>query len=31
LERLENPVTVSGDPVLPGFALEFQRIWEPGF
>ena len=31
IERLENPATISGDPVLPGFILELQRIWEPGF
>jgi Uma2 family endonuclease len=30
-ERLENPSAISGDPVLPGFALDLQRIWEPGF
>jgi Uma2 family endonuclease len=30
-ERLENPATISGDPVLPGFVLELQRIWEPCF
>jgi Uma2 family endonuclease len=24
---LENPKTVSGDPVLPGFVLELQRLW----
>jgi Uma2 family endonuclease len=31
VERLENPAAISGDPVLPGFALDLQRIWEPGF
>jgi Uma2 family endonuclease len=31
VERLENPATISGDPVLPGFVLDLQRIWEPGF
>ena len=31
VERRENPATISGDPVLPGFILELQRIWEPGF
>jgi Uma2 family endonuclease len=30
-ERLENPTTISGDPVLPGFVVDLQRIWEPGF
>ncbi|MFQ5856896.1 MAG: Uma2 family endonuclease [Anaerolineae bacterium] len=24
---LENPETVSGDPVLPGFVLDLQRLW----
>lgn len=24
---LENPSTISGDPVLPGFTLDLQRIW----
>ena len=27
VEILEEPDTVSGDPVLPGFVLEMQRIW----
>jgi Uma2 family endonuclease len=31
VERLENPTTISGEPVLPGFVLDLQRIWEPGF
>ena len=31
VERLENPATISGDPVLPGFVLDLQKIWEPGF
>jgi Uma2 family endonuclease len=31
VERLENPATISGDPVLPGFVLALERIWEPGF
>jgi Uma2 family endonuclease len=31
VERLENPATISGDPVLPGFVLDLQRIWGPGF
>ncbi len=30
VERLENPATLSGDPVLPGFVLDLQKIWEPG-
>lgn len=31
IERLENPTTVVADPVLPGFVLALQHIWEPGF
>jgi Uma2 family endonuclease len=31
VERLEDPATISGDPVLPRFVLDLQRIWEPGF
>jgi Uma2 family endonuclease len=31
VESLDNPTTLSGDPVLPGFVLDLQRIWEPGF
>jgi Uma2 family endonuclease len=31
VEQLENPATISGEPVLPGFILDLQRIWEPGF
>jgi Uma2 family endonuclease len=31
VERLENPATVSGEPVLPGFVLDLQMVWEPGF
>ncbi len=27
VERLENPETVSGDPVLPGFSLDLREIW----
>jgi Uma2 family endonuclease len=27
VECLDNPVTVSGDPVLPGFVLNLQPIW----
>jgi Uma2 family endonuclease len=26
-EILDNPETVSGDPVLPGFALRMAKIW----
>jgi Uma2 family endonuclease len=26
---LDNPVTVSGDPELPGFTLDLTEIWEP--
>jgi Uma2 family endonuclease len=31
VERLENPATISGDPVLRGFVLDLQRVWETGF
>jgi len=31
VEHLENPSSLSGDPVLPGFTLDLQEIWEPGF
>lgn len=31
LERLENPIAVSGDPELPGFFLDLKTIWEPRF
>ncbi len=24
---LENPTTVSGDPILPGFKLQTDKIW----
>jgi len=28
---LDKPERISGDPVLPGFVLDLQPIWEPGF
>ena len=31
VECLENPSTLSGDPVLPGLVLELKEIWESGF
>jgi Uma2 family endonuclease len=31
VERLESPVELSGDPVLPGFVLDMRAIWERGF
>ncbi len=31
VEVLENPESISGDPELPGFTLDLQFIWEPGF
>jgi len=31
VERLEHPATIAGDPVLPGFILDLQTIWEPAF
>jgi Uma2 family endonuclease len=27
VECLDNPQTISGDPVLPGFVLELGRVW----
>ena len=31
VERLDNPTTISGEAVLPGFVLDVQTIWEPAF
>ena len=31
MEVLEGPESLLGDPELPGFALNLQPIWEPGF
>jgi Uma2 family endonuclease len=31
VECLENPSTVSGEPVLPGFVLDLKPIWEIDF
>ena len=31
VRRLDNPKTLSGDPVLPGFVLDLKEIWDPGF
>jgi Uma2 family endonuclease len=30
-ELLDQPATVSGDPELPGFTLQFERIWNTRF
>jgi Uma2 family endonuclease len=30
VERLEHLAIVAADPVLPGFVLDLQHIWEPG-
>jgi Uma2 family endonuclease len=30
-EILEAPSNVSADPLLPGFVLDLQKIWEPDF
>lgn len=27
VEVLENPDTLSGEPILPGFCLDLQRVW----
>ena len=29
VRRIDSPATLSGDPVLPGFTLDLQRIWQP--
>ena len=29
VETLESPSAISGDPVMPGFILNLQRIWAP--
>lgn len=29
VEVLDNPASLSGDPVLPGFVLSVQELWEP--
>ena len=31
VEILEGPDSLSGEPVLPGFTLDLQPVWEPGF
>ena len=31
VEILNNPSTISGDPILPGFVLDLQRIWNTRF
>jgi Uma2 family endonuclease len=31
VEVLDDPATVSGDPILPGFTLDLRAIWEPDF
>ncbi len=31
VEHLDDPATVSGDPELPGFVLDAQAIFDPGF
>jgi Uma2 family endonuclease len=31
MEQLQNPATVSAEPVLPGFVLDLAAIWNPGF
>jgi Uma2 family endonuclease len=27
VESLENPLTLSGDPILPGFVLQVHELW----
>ena len=31
VERLHHPFEISGAPELPGFTLDLQEIWQPGF
>jgi Uma2 family endonuclease len=31
VKRLDHPTTISGEPVLPGFVIDLQTIWELGF
>jgi Uma2 family endonuclease len=31
VETLKNPLTLTGDPTLPGFVLDLKEIWEPNF
>ena len=31
VEVLEGPLTLSGEPLLPGFTLDLKEIWEPEF
>ena len=28
VQRVDNPQKISGDPVLPGFTLEVDRLWQ---
>jgi len=30
-ERLDDPATLAGDPVLPGFVLDVQRVFDATF
>ena len=31
IEVLDNPAVISGDPVLPGFTLKLEKVWETDF
>ncbi|MCI0395526.1 MAG: Uma2 family endonuclease [Chloroflexi bacterium] len=31
MTHLQNPATISGEPLLPGFILDLEEIWQPGF
>jgi len=31
VECLDNPTELKGDPVLPGFVLDLEAVWEAGF
>jgi Uma2 family endonuclease len=30
-QRLDSPTTLAGDPVLPGFVLDAQRVFDASF
>ena len=31
VETLEGPVSLSGEPELPGFTLDLKQVWDPAF
>ena len=30
-EEFDKPTTLSGEPVLPGFECNLERIWDPSY